>query len=120
MKFFAVRRTNGDPKSKFKGVETPSQQRFVEYFSQIINEHHGRMPKTRVFKLDKIVLENIKGTADQTDQPSAFDLNFSFLDFGRRRQTSTETTARTGWSTSTRTTPSSSARSMWPAKRTAR
>jgi PTEN phosphatase family protein len=58
MKYFSLKRTNGDLNSKFKGVETPSQKRFVEYYARILDEHFGFMPPQRSLKLNKIVLSS--------------------------------------------------------------
>lgn len=59
MKYFALKRTFGDPNSKFEGVETNSQKRFVNYYDIIVNKLNGNLPdEIENLQLDKIVLRN--------------------------------------------------------------
>jgi PTEN phosphatase family protein len=55
MAFFAGKRNVG---AHFKGVETPSQARFVGYFDRIMNEFGGEMPPERRLKFKEIVLRS--------------------------------------------------------------
>ena len=56
MKFFALKRTSGNQNDHFKGVETPSQMRFVNYMDEIVNKYHKKMPKERRLHLTGIKL----------------------------------------------------------------
>jgi len=58
MAFFAAKRNVGE---HFKGVETPSQARFVGYFERIMNEFNGEMPAEKHLLFDKIVLRSKNG-----------------------------------------------------------
>lgn len=57
MKFFALKRTFGDRQSHFKGVETPSQRRFVKYFEEIVYKYNNSLPRRRMLGITKIVLK---------------------------------------------------------------
>lgn len=57
MRFFALKRTFGNKDTHFKGVETPSQMRFVKYFEEIVNQYKKSMPNEKVLSLNKIVLK---------------------------------------------------------------
>ena len=57
MKFFALKRTFGDRQSHFKGVETPSQRRFVKYFEEIVYKYNNSLPRRRMLGITKIILK---------------------------------------------------------------
>jgi hypothetical protein len=56
MRFFAFKRTSGNQADHFKGVETPSQMRFVHYMDKIVNKYNKKMPKERILNLSGIKL----------------------------------------------------------------
>ena len=59
MKYFALKRTFGDQNSKFEGVETNSQKRFVNYYDMVVNKLNGKLPdKQENLQLDRIILRN--------------------------------------------------------------
>lgn len=60
MKFFALKRTWGNKETRFKGVETPSQMRFVKYFEEIIYKYHRELPPKKMLALTKIVLSSVE------------------------------------------------------------
>ena len=59
MKYFALKRT-GDINTTFKGVETPSQKRFVNYFETLMHKLGGVMPLEKQLKLEKVLIRPIK------------------------------------------------------------
>ena len=59
MKYFAFKRTC-DINTTFRGVETPSQRRFVNYFEKILKNFSGAMPTEKKLKLDTIILKPYK------------------------------------------------------------
>jgi PTEN phosphatase family protein len=58
---FGQRRTDFGKGEKFQGVETPSQSRFVGYYETILYKFGGALPEKKVLKLDKIIINTIKG-----------------------------------------------------------
>lgn len=59
MRFFAIKRSFGNKDTHFKGVETPSQRRFVKYFEEIMNKYQESLPRKRILNLKKIVLKSL-------------------------------------------------------------
>ena len=59
MRFFAIKRSFGNKDTHFKGVETPSQKRFVKYFEEIMNKYQESLPRKRILNLKKIVLKSL-------------------------------------------------------------
>ena len=55
LKHFALKRT-GDINTTFKGVEMPSQMRFVKYFDTLINRFGGIFPTERQLDIKSIIL----------------------------------------------------------------
>lgn len=59
MRFFAIKRSFGNKDTHFKGVETPSQKRFVKYFEEIMNKYQESLPRKRILNLKKIILKSL-------------------------------------------------------------
>ncbi|XP_012867270.1 PREDICTED: phosphatidylinositol 3,4,5-trisphosphate 3-phosphatase TPTE2 [Dipodomys ordii] len=69
LKWFGCRRTDFSRGSKFQGVETPSQSRYVEYFETVQKIFNWSLPPQRTVKITKIVIYSIHGVGrgDGTD-----------------------------------------------------
>ena len=61
LKKFGDARTNWDKGSKFQGVETPSQSRYVGYYETILTKYSGNLPPRNALKLEKIIIHSING-----------------------------------------------------------
>lgn len=59
--YFGYRRTDRAKGTKFQGVETPSQSRYVGYLEKVLKEHNGIIPLPRPLVLVSIKLKGIKG-----------------------------------------------------------
>lgn len=59
--YFGDRRTDLDQGKTFQGVETPSQSRFVGYFSTVKNKYEGVLPKERFIRITSVRINAIKG-----------------------------------------------------------
>ncbi|CAL8093729.1 unnamed protein product [Calicophoron daubneyi] len=59
LRFFGERRTDLGVGSKFQGVETPSQRRYVHYFARLKNHLNWKIPNVRL-KLETIIIEGIQ------------------------------------------------------------
>ena len=56
---FAVQRTNLMLGSKFQGVQTPSQSRYIDYFAEISKQYNFVVPESPSYYLNKIILKHI-------------------------------------------------------------
>ncbi|XP_043849660.1 phosphatidylinositol 3,4,5-trisphosphate 3-phosphatase TPTE2-like [Dromiciops gliroides] len=61
LEYFGKRRTDTATSTKFQGVETPSQSRYVEYFALIKNKYHWAIPQNKIFKIKSITIYSIRG-----------------------------------------------------------
>ncbi|XP_006879670.1 PREDICTED: phosphatidylinositol 3,4,5-trisphosphate 3-phosphatase TPTE2-like [Elephantulus edwardii] len=61
LNYFGERRTDKTTSSKFQGVETPSQSRYVEYFAQVKNNYNWNLPPSKDLYIKKIVIHSIHG-----------------------------------------------------------
>lgn len=59
--YFGNRRTDLSVGSKFQGVETPSQNRYVEYFQIIKDKYDGKLPPEIPLKLQEIKIYAVAG-----------------------------------------------------------
>ncbi|XP_013823748.1 PREDICTED: phosphatidylinositol 3,4,5-trisphosphate 3-phosphatase TPTE2-like isoform X3 [Capra hircus] len=59
--YFGERRTDKSTSSKFQGVETPSQNRFVGYFAMVKNIYNLTLPPIKKLTIKKIVIYSIHG-----------------------------------------------------------
>ncbi|RWS30731.1 phosphatidylinositol triP phosphatase-like protein, partial [Leptotrombidium deliense] len=86
--FFADQRTDKTVSDKFQGVETPSQSRYVEYFTTVVNELNAEIPLKVELNLLEIKIHGIKtvGNGDgsdlncqiQIDRKTVFNLDFHY------------------------------------------
>ncbi|XP_038617488.1 phosphatidylinositol 3,4,5-trisphosphate 3-phosphatase TPTE2-like isoform X1 [Tachyglossus aculeatus] len=61
LNYFAERRTDKKSGSKYQGVETPSQNRYVGYFEVIKNKYNWNLPAKNPLKIKTIKIFSIKG-----------------------------------------------------------
>ncbi|XP_071064386.1 phosphatidylinositol 3,4,5-trisphosphate 3-phosphatase TPTE2-like [Dasypus novemcinctus] len=57
--YFGERRTDKTTSSKFQGVETPSQNRYVGYFEKVINDYYWNLPPRKTLIIKRIVIHSI-------------------------------------------------------------
>ncbi|XP_053236510.1 phosphatidylinositol 3,4,5-trisphosphate 3-phosphatase TPTE2-like isoform X1 [Podarcis raffonei] len=61
LQYFGKRRTDESTSSKFQGVETPSQNRYVEYYATLKWKYNLQLPKARPLEIKSIKLYAIHG-----------------------------------------------------------
>ncbi|XP_025220128.1 phosphatidylinositol 3,4,5-trisphosphate 3-phosphatase TPTE2 isoform X1 [Theropithecus gelada] len=59
--YFGERRTDKTNSSKFQGVETPSQNRYVGYFAQVKHLHNWNLPPRRMLCIKRFIIYSIRG-----------------------------------------------------------
>ncbi|XP_073651210.1 phosphatidylinositol 3,4,5-trisphosphate 3-phosphatase TPTE2 isoform X2 [Tursiops truncatus] len=59
--YFGERRTDKSTSSKFQGIETPSQNRFVGYFAMVKNTYNLTLPPVKKLTMEKIIIYSIQG-----------------------------------------------------------
>ncbi|XP_065058372.1 phosphatidylinositol 3,4,5-trisphosphate 3-phosphatase TPTE2-like [Rhopilema esculentum] len=59
--YFGYRRTDRAKGSRFQGVETPSQSRYVGYIERVLKDHNGIVPAARPLAFVSIKVKGIKG-----------------------------------------------------------
>uniref|UniRef100_A0A8D1FUX5 C2 tensin-type domain-containing protein n=1 Tax=Sus scrofa TaxID=9823 RepID=A0A8D1FUX5_PIG len=59
--YFGERRTDKSTSSKFQGIETPSQNRFVGYFAKVKNSFNMTLPLRKILTIKKIIIYSIHG-----------------------------------------------------------
>ncbi|XP_037655871.1 phosphatidylinositol 3,4,5-trisphosphate 3-phosphatase TPTE2-like [Choloepus didactylus] len=59
--YFGERRTDKTTSSKFQGVETPSQNRYVGYFEKVKNIYQWNLPPRKTLIIKRIVIHSIHG-----------------------------------------------------------
>ncbi|XP_030419901.1 phosphatidylinositol 3,4,5-trisphosphate 3-phosphatase TPTE2-like isoform X1 [Gopherus evgoodei] len=59
--YFGERRTDKSTSSKFQGVETPSQSRYVGYYEILKNKYNLKLPPERQLKIKNIKIYSING-----------------------------------------------------------
>merc|ERR1712142_857181 len=57
--FFGEQRTDFTKSSKFQGVETPSQSRYVGYYERILREFSGSIPSPPELVIKSLVIRKI-------------------------------------------------------------
>ncbi|XP_070095687.1 phosphatidylinositol 3,4,5-trisphosphate 3-phosphatase TPTE2-like isoform X1 [Equus caballus] len=62
--YFGERRTDKTSSSKFQGVETPSQNRYVGYFAAVKNIYNMNLPPRRILMIKKIIVHSIHGVGN--------------------------------------------------------
>ncbi|XP_056592502.1 putative tyrosine-protein phosphatase TPTE [Triplophysa dalaica] len=61
LEYFGERRTDKSMSSKFQGVETPSQSRYVGYYEIMKNQYNRQMPPPKSLKIKSIRINSIAG-----------------------------------------------------------
>ncbi|XP_030648456.1 putative tyrosine-protein phosphatase TPTE [Chanos chanos] len=59
--YFGERRTDKSMSSKFQGVETPSQSRYVGYYEIMKNKYNRQLPPPKTLKIKSIRIHSISG-----------------------------------------------------------
>ncbi|XP_074843256.1 phosphatidylinositol 3,4,5-trisphosphate 3-phosphatase TPTE2-like isoform X2 [Carettochelys insculpta] len=59
--YFGERRTDKSTSSKFQGVETPSQSRYVGYYEVLKNKYNLQLPPERQLKIKNIKIYSVNG-----------------------------------------------------------
>uniref|UniRef100_A0A673KFH7 Phosphatidylinositol 3,4,5-trisphosphate 3-phosphatase TPTE2-like n=1 Tax=Sinocyclocheilus rhinocerous TaxID=307959 RepID=A0A673KFH7_9TELE len=59
--YFGERRTDKSMSSKFQGVETPSQSRYVGYYEIMKNQYNRQLPPQKSLKIKSIRIHSIAG-----------------------------------------------------------
>uniref|UniRef100_A0ABI7YRH2 Phosphatidylinositol-3,4,5-trisphosphate 3-phosphatase n=1 Tax=Felis catus TaxID=9685 RepID=A0ABI7YRH2_FELCA len=62
--YFGERRTDKSTSTKYQGVETPSQSRYVGYFADVKNIYNLNLPARKTLKIKKIVIYSIHGNGN--------------------------------------------------------
>ncbi|KAL0594485.1 Phosphatidylinositol 3,4,5-trisphosphate 3-phosphatase TPTE2 [Plecturocebus cupreus] len=67
--YFGERRTDKTNSTKFQGVETPSQNRYVGYFAQVKHHYNWNLPPKRILFIKRFIIYSIHGigTGDEID-----------------------------------------------------
>ncbi|XP_036312976.1 phosphatidylinositol 3,4,5-trisphosphate 3-phosphatase TPTE2-like isoform X1 [Pipistrellus kuhlii] len=61
LRYFGERRTDTTTSYKFQGVETPSQNRYVNYFADVKNIYNLTLPPRKILTIKKFVIYSING-----------------------------------------------------------
>ncbi|KAK3522178.1 hypothetical protein QTP70_026994 [Hemibagrus guttatus] len=59
--YFGERRTDKSMSSKFQGVETPSQSRYVGYYEVMKNKYNRQLPPSKSLKIKSLRIHSIAG-----------------------------------------------------------
>uniref|UniRef100_A0A8C9GYH5 C2 tensin-type domain-containing protein n=1 Tax=Piliocolobus tephrosceles TaxID=591936 RepID=A0A8C9GYH5_9PRIM len=59
--YFGERRTDKTNSSKFQGVETPSQNRYVGYFAQVKHLYNWNLPPRQILFIKRLIVYSIRG-----------------------------------------------------------
>ncbi|XP_023561052.1 phosphatidylinositol 3,4,5-trisphosphate 3-phosphatase TPTE2-like isoform X2 [Octodon degus] len=59
--YFGERRTDKTSSTKFQGIETPSQNRYVDYFEKLTTLYNRTLPPRKVLKIKKFIIYSIHG-----------------------------------------------------------
>ncbi|CAD5114870.1 DgyrCDS3903 [Dimorphilus gyrociliatus] len=83
LNWFGERRTDRTVGSKFQGVETPSQSRYVGYYATMKKLFNSQLPNHKQLILDKIIIKNIYtfGQMDGTDLSGKIYTNNYIFEF---------------------------------------
>lgn len=89
MEYFGKVRTDKSVGTKFQGVETPSQNRYVEYFETIKEKHNGEVPKEESLKVAEIRIYKLAGVGCGTGTDFSCEVfeaksRIFEMDFGRQ------------------------------------
>ncbi|XP_023363840.1 phosphatidylinositol 3,4,5-trisphosphate 3-phosphatase TPTE2-like [Otolemur garnettii] len=75
--YFGERRTDKTSSSKFQGVETPSQNRYVGYFEQVKNTYQWNLPPRKMLLIKKVIIYSIHGNYSQVHSKNRQKMNSS-------------------------------------------
>ncbi|XP_008330889.1 putative tyrosine-protein phosphatase TPTE isoform X2 [Cynoglossus semilaevis] len=64
LEYFGERRTDKSVSSKFQGVETPSQSRYVGYYETIKTHYKRKLPPPKQLKIKSIRIHSISGVGE--------------------------------------------------------
>ncbi|XP_017205808.2 phosphatidylinositol 3,4,5-trisphosphate 3-phosphatase TPTE2 [Oryctolagus cuniculus] len=69
LSFFGHQRIDQTTSTKYHGVETPSQHRYVGYFEKVKRLHHWTLPPRKILQPNKIIIHSIHsvGKGDGSD-----------------------------------------------------
>lgn len=69
LNYFGIRRTDEAKGSKYQGVETPSQSRYVRYLEKVIYQMNGRLPAPKNLRVKSVKVTGLKtvGNGDGSD-----------------------------------------------------
>nr|XP_048296114.1 phosphatidylinositol 3,4,5-trisphosphate 3-phosphatase TPTE2-like isoform X2 [Myodes glareolus] len=59
--FFGERRTDKTTSSKFQGIETPSQNRYVDYFEKLKISYQWTLPPRKILVIKRFIIYSIHG-----------------------------------------------------------
>ncbi|XP_039092047.1 phosphatidylinositol 3,4,5-trisphosphate 3-phosphatase TPTE2-like [Hyaena hyaena] len=62
--YFGERRTDKSTSTKYQGVETPSQNRYVGYFADVKNIYNLSLPPRKTLKIKKFIIYSIHGVGN--------------------------------------------------------
>ncbi|XP_022348291.1 phosphatidylinositol 3,4,5-trisphosphate 3-phosphatase TPTE2-like [Enhydra lutris kenyoni] len=65
--YFGERRTDKSTSTKFQGVETPSQNRYVGYFADVKNIYNMTLPPRKTLKIKNIIIHSIHGNGSDLE-----------------------------------------------------
>ncbi|XP_031195106.1 phosphatidylinositol 3,4,5-trisphosphate 3-phosphatase TPTE2-like isoform X2 [Mastomys coucha] len=65
--FFGERRTDKSSSSKFQGIETPSQNRYVKYFEKLKTNYQLTLPPKRELVIKRFVVYSIHGNGSDLE-----------------------------------------------------
>uniref|UniRef100_A0A2R5LGG5 Putative tyrosine-protein phosphatase tpte n=1 Tax=Ornithodoros turicata TaxID=34597 RepID=A0A2R5LGG5_9ACAR len=89
LEYFGNIRTDKTVGTKFQGVETPSQNRYVEYFEEVKDKHHGDVPEEIPLKVSAIRIYRLTGVGAGTGKDFSCEVfqgrtRVFEMDFGRQ------------------------------------
>lgn len=77
--YFGDRRTDLSVGSKFQGVETPSQSRFVGYYEKVKKLYNGELPPRKELKIKSFKIESIRGVGNGDGSDLSLELRVDGL-----------------------------------------
>lgn len=89
LEYFANVRTDRTVGTKFQGVETPSQSRYVEYFEVVKDSHGGDVPEEVPLKVSSVRIYSLSGVGAGTGKDFSCEVfqgrsRVFEMDFGRQ------------------------------------
>lgn len=89
LEYFGNVRTDKTVGTKFQGVETPSQSRYVEYFEEVKDKHNGVLPDEVPLKIAEMRIYKLSGVGQGTGTDFSCEVfeatsKVFEMDFGRQ------------------------------------